>query len=606
MKKNLKKIFALTCVFTMLSSTVAFGAAGSSTGDSGIENDDSTAPAYLQCVLPTISDGTYDFTIDVERLLPKYDQNDADGTTWDGTSNVFFKTVGTAASVVHATSGKGLYIKEIKMAGNDANASLTAFYTVFDIGGTGKTLADFDALPLKYYVWQPATETSGTPPVTTVTGAGKYTQITSTNIETFFDVTVDTSNGNVVSTIALKKNYMSGDAADVCNGAVYVDTYTEATTTDLKEKAATYLTVGDATPVTYTINTENVLYEGNTGITNATISVGDLSALTGDVTAKVTYTDAIIKYINTSEKQTIINKSTFPVAVSATVTLAGTSDKDHGLTFSTTNDFSATADKTAAMYMSIVCGTNEKALEDSEAVAYYVLGGAANATYTYQSTEKNDATGSYKYVQYESAEATYIKVDFQVKAIANEKYDETTQVGFDWDKYVDDLTATESTIAKPTVSVVYDFETLGEGETTEKKTTVDAADTYTYTTVYEDENGFAYTVVDPTSYNAQQATPVTTGWATGEEAVTRTMTLANGKVSYTFAADDRPTGTVTSVKVNGTDRIYQYTTGNITYTNGVLTFNSTAISKSGLDATGTHTIVITVGGTDYALTYVKN
>ncbi len=603
MKKNLKKIFALTCVFTMLTSTVAFGDVGSSTGDSGIENDDSTAPAYLQCVLPTITDGTYDFTIDVGRLLPTYDKDDTDGTTWDGSSNVFFSTVGTPAMVTHKTSGKSFYIKSTKMLGTDANTSLTTFYGLFTT--TSMTAAEFANLPLKYYVWQPATETAGDPPATTVTGAGKYTLLTADNLATFFEYDVDGS--SKITSIALKANYMSGDPATVCNGIVYVDTYAEAATNDLKAKVATYLTIGGTTDSpTYTVNKAGVLYDGDASKTDA--DAADLSslALGTDITASVIYADAIINYINTSEKQTIINKSTFPVAVSATVTLAGTSDKDHGLTFSTTNDFSATADKTAAMYMSIVCGTNEKALEDSEAVAYYVLGGAANATYTYQSTEKNDATGSYKYVQYESAEATYSQVDFQVKAIANEKYDETTQVGFDWDKYVDDLTATEATIAKPTVSVVYDFETLGEGETTEKKTTVDAADTYTYTTVYEDENGFAYTVVDPTSYNAQQATPVTTGWATGEEAVTRTMTLASGKVSYTFAADDRPTGTVTSVKVNGTDRIYQYTTGNITYTNGVLTFNSTAISKSGLDATGTHTIVITVGGTDYALTYVKN
>lgn len=608
MKKNLKKVLALTCTFTMLASTAVFADTSvTGTGSSGIENDDSTAPASLKCVIPAVNAGTYDFTIDVDKLLPEYDKDDADGTVWDGSSNVFFATTGTAASAAHATASTSFYVKSIKVLGDsNAAASLTAFYALF--ANDDKTLANFADFALKYYVWQPAVDDAGKP-----TGEGMYTKLDASNLATFFDLTFATTgdSSTAITEIALKANYMAGAPANVCNGTVYVDTYAEAKDSALKEKVATYLTVDDSvSPTTYTVNTTDVLYEGASDITDATLATGDLTPLSGDIAGKVVYTKAVTKYINTSAAHTITNKSTFPVAVSAKVEVKGNSSLEHGLTFSSTDDFTAVGtdetNKTAAMYMAIVSGTNAAAVSDSNAEAYYVLSGAKDATNKFQSTDTNTTTGSHKYVQYEAPDGTFAKADFQIKAIANAKYDEETKTGFDWDKYVEDITAAQATIGKPELSVVYDFVVVSEGVTTETKTGTDPSFEYTYETVYTDDNNIAYTVTDPTTYNAEEATPVTSGWAEGEEAITRTMTLRSGSVSYTFTGTDKPTGTLTAVTTNGQSRSYQVSAGNISYnaTTGVLTFNSTATNVSFATA-GDYTIVATIGGKNYKLVFTK-
>lgn len=609
MKKNFKKVLALTCTFTMLASTAVFADTSvTGTGSSGIENDDSTAPVSLKCVIPAVNAGTYDFTIDVDKLLPEYDKDDTDGTVWDGSSNVFFATTGTAASAAHATASTSFYVKSIKVLGDsDADASLRAFYALFD--GDDKTLTDFADLALKYYVWQPAVDGESKP-----TGGGMYTKLDDSNLATFFDLTFATpgDNSTAITEIALKANYMAGTPANVCNGTVYVDTYAEASDSALKEKVATYLTVGgsDSSP-TYTVNTADVLYDGASGKTDATLAARDLTALSGDITTKVVYTKAVTKYINTSAAHTITNKSTFPVAVSAKVEVKGNSSLEHGLTFSSTNDFTAVgadeSNKTAAMYMAIVSGTNSAAVSDSNAEAYYVLSGAKYATNKFQSTETNTTTGSHKYVQYEAPDGTFAKADFQIKAIANAKYDEETKTGFDWDKYVEDITAAQATIGKPELSVVYDFVVVSEGVTTETKTGTDPSFEYTYETVYTDDNNIAYTVTDPTTYNAEETTPVTSGWAEGEEAVARTMTLTSGSLTYTFPSNGRPTGSLTAITVNGAPRNGQVTNGNITYTasTGVLKINSSAISTCGLNVAGDYTLVVTINGKTYKLTYTK-
>lgn len=78
---------------------------------------------------------------------------------------------------------------------------------------------------------------------------------------------------------------------------------------------------------------------------------------------------------------------------------------------------------------------------------------------------------------------------------------------------------------------------------------------------------------------------------------------ANGDITYTFGV--KPTGDVTGLTINGTDRLAVYTGGNATYdsTTGVFTVKAVAAGKSGLTDGGT--VVVTIGGTDYELTYTK-
>lgn len=81
------------------------------------------------------------------------------------------------------------------------------------------------------------------------------------------------------------------------------------------------------------------------------------------------------------------------------------------------------------------------------------------------------------------------------------------------------------------------------------------------------------------------------------------MAADGGAISYTFSS--KPTGDITALAINGTDRLAAYSGGNITYNSetGVLTVNATAASKTGLANGGT--LAVTIGGTEYTLTYTK-
>ncbi len=92
--KHFKSIMALACVATMMASTVTAFAETSDpnattpvTGGSIVENDNSTLPDYSNIVLPTYdsADNTYDFTIDPQHLLNKYDS-----TNYGKDATVFF------------------------------------------------------------------------------------------------------------------------------------------------------------------------------------------------------------------------------------------------------------------------------------------------------------------------------------------------------------------------------------------------------------------------------------------------------------------------------------------------------------------------------------
>lgn len=77
----------------------------------------------------------------------------------------------------------------------------------------------------------------------------------------------------------------------------------------------------------------------------------------------------------------------------------------------------------------------------------------------------------------------------------------------------------------------------------------------------------------------------------------------SGNITYTFA--EKPEGSVTAVKVNGTDRKAAFDKGNMTYDSatGVFTVKSSVVSAMGLTNGGS--VAITFGETSYTLTYTK-
>jgi hypothetical protein len=80
------------------------------------------------------------------------------------------------------------------------------------------------------------------------------------------------------------------------------------------------------------------------------------------------------------------------------------------------------------------------------------------------------------------------------------------------------------------------------------------------------------------------------------------MTASAGGYSYTFG--NAPTGELTALTVDGNDATRAIDAGNATYSNGVVSFNSTMTTNLGL-ATGNHRVDATIGVTVYKL-YIAN
>ena len=88
-----------------------------------------------------------------------------------------------------------------------------------------------------------------------------------------------------------------------------------------------------------------------------------------------------------------------------------------------------------------------------------------------------------------------------------------------------------------------------------------------------------------------------------EEAADTYVMVKNddGTVSYTFV--NAPEGTISALTVDTASKLGAVTAGNVTYADGVLTFNATAASGTGLATAGVHTVVVTIADVEYTLTY---
>lgn len=102
-----------------------------------------------------------------------------------------------------------------------------------------------------------------------------------------------------------------------------------------------------------------------------------------------------------------------------------------------------------------------------------------------------------------------------------------------------------------------------------------------------------------TKADGDEATSTGAGSGSGD---TYVMQKSGSDVTYTFV--NKPTGSLTAIVIDGTARAGALGANHITYSEGVLKFNATAVN-SFLSTTGNHTIIATIGGTAYTLTYTK-
>lgn len=507
--KKFKKLIALTCVAAMLVPSVAFaaepettpGAGTTSTGDSVIEDNNATDIKYTAVVLPTIDAGTYNFTIDREGLLDKFDSTNE----YNPGDSVFFKAEKTAASVAVVESGDtstNTLVEIGKAVDIDGAAEVIATEIsgseLYDaLNGNTLTAAKSD-VEGKYFVWSPAKDGEGK-----YNNKGTWVEIVfvtytpdggeelTANYDDYLKLTFATPGDNTtaVSGIELQADPLSGET--LWDGNIYTIGYNAIT--DGAKAVEKYNIVATGTTIT---SMADGLYVKNTSQDGNTITYTAITAANASTT--LTYTEATEWYNSKSDKAAVTNKSTNPIAVSVDVTVTAP-----GLTFNQTGTY--TSDTAASVYFTLNADTN-KAVVDTKgkATAYYVLDGAAVTPILFQGTDTNAATNSKNYYNYAAPELVgtpdqYDSQDFFIEATAN-----TTEGSKEaWDAYIADVKDAEKTeIVRPTITVVYNWVPLNDEITTTEDTdnpgTTEPEDDATIKT-YKDAEGKEYVTCEAAS-----------------------------------------------------------------------------------------------------------
>lgn len=421
--KKFSKLISLLCVGAMLfSSMTVFADEATVTGDGALENATTTNVSFDTFVVPTMPAGTYDFTLDPQKLLNEYDP-----AHYPTAGTFYFKSVTTPATIANkdneaqTTDGK-LYVKEL--AGQSADLSaLQAAITV-----ANSAITDVAA---GFSLWVPDADALAT-------GGGEFLAIDETNIANYFDIVLEAT---AVTSIDWK-DVLKADAS-VCDGKLYADVYTEITpaTFDVTGHVKT-----DVSPVEF----KDIYIK----LTDGTYELA--------TTSTVEYTEPESTYNAKSDVLTIESKSTKAKTVTATVTV----ENGDGLTF--TNDDTFAADTAASVCLAVVPGTGD---------TVYVGGDAQTATLTFDIEpatftpityrgEVDDKTGGHLYHQYAPYDITSSSVSFYLEGASNG----TEGAKEAWDAYAEYL-RTEEGATKPGVKVIYKIEDKAEA-------VVDAAPTF--------------------------------------------------------------------------------------------------------------------------------
>jgi hypothetical protein len=427
MRKLNKSIAVLTTATMVLSPMSVFAATATTSaakGNSVIENDSSSDVAYSRIVLPTATDGLYNFTIDPNGLLEQYNGYAA-GTLYFANAATY-----TVANPEDSSSDSKLYIKT-KTKDDDGIDSLKDALTATDDAVT--------AVDDGFYLWIPDTSDGAE------AYAGKYEAITLSNLATYFDVT---ASGSSVSSLALKTLHAAGEV--VCDGNIYTDSYREFDPD--KDDLADY---GDLSKDFSTFTYSSGLYWADKD------SSSTFTAITADDAATyIEYTAVPSTYSNTSDALTITNKSTYDTTVTATVTVENTGD----LVYAEDTDFGNDED----LYIAItddaiakpVVATTSGSVTECSATYTTSLDQPTMTPITYQTDETDSVTGGHTYKQYEPAGVEYESVSLKLTGASNPN-------GAKFADYLENLTAA----TRPAVSVVLSFENDYEGETSSASVT---------------------------------------------------------------------------------------------------------------------------------------
>lgn len=424
---KMKRLSALVCAGALVMSTVPAYAAMTSNGNGGVENLGEQGISFDKIVLPTMTEGSYDFILDPQGLLNEYG-----GSAYGADKTAYFYGQRTAAKLELVATGTLYCEKEAADTGALAGAIKTG--TTLDADGKVATF------PTGYFVWVPD-ETK------IAEGDGKYLALDKDNVEKYLKFTPNATTNTAVDAVAMVGG---GEADNVCDGKVYSMSKVDVTTvTDFN--IADYVVIEDGELKSLKTDGKK-LYKGAAGATEIT-DVADLK-----------YTDATFSYDDSSSEAKIINKSSSAKKVSVKVSVTNGS----GLEFSNSSTFTDTTK--AGVYFAIT-GSDGAGTAVTKAVEKKTVDGVdtyvAKADFTVaaptidNTTTKtymngdDDKTNGHKYATYllPGIEASYKSATFKLTAAANG--DDAGKAA--WDAYAQSL-RTSSTNMRPGVTVVYDIQ----------------------------------------------------------------------------------------------------------------------------------------------------
>ncbi len=579
MRKNFVKAIAVACALSMLATPITTLANSvGSTGSGVVENDNSILPNLSRVTLPTINDATYDFTIDVEGLLPGFSDK------YDDAANVYFNAIETDATLAAADGTSKLYIA--------SKAEVTTVATDIEANLATKTDAEANTFLADYYVWQPDYKTNDDGSITR-TGNGKFATLTIN----FFDVTYDTSDTTKIATATLKEFGNSGNIDTIFNKKVYKMNYAEVTTANMAE-ALTFLTKDASGAMTFSeVDNKSLMVSADA---TTTTPVAATLYTDANTSGNVKYTEPVYEYTNTSNIATIVNKSTFDIAMTTTVTVsdnhginfvAGTTD----LTTSTTNDMNL------AIKLADDSHSTDVAADTSKASASYVLTGTgtdSTTLYKGEDTDIDEATGSQNYYRYINPNLAGSSVQFAITAAAAAT---TEGAKTAWETYVTGLG--DGTYTKPSINVVYSWEEVAQDATTD--------------TLYKSTAGSEYTIADATAsqedYWVTSATIVTApGFAsyspltfTKGTALTVNLNRMGTLQAVGFTSETNQSGEYTGKATKVFTKDTDYTVSSDGYS---ITFpaDSGILATSSANGGTTCSLLVNISGTLYAIPLTIN
>lgn len=412
--------------------------------------EENELPRIKNVVLPTITNDTYDFTIDVDGLLGQMHSDYTEG------DSVYFLTVRSQAQLkISARQSNTNY--ELVVQSKTSNAGRERL----EQNLIGKTMEELPIVFSSYYIWQPD--------VASTTGDGKWTRLSIDNYMYIMELKLD--EGGYITEVSYLEMPYTDTVEKIWDGNIYTITYEEISSIDA---AAQFYDVADASELlSYTNASLYVKAEDEFGVIwyhPATLQQNEPGS--------VYYRHATYTYADTSKPATIINKSTFDVCVTAQIQV---SDSD-GLVFCDSPDFYAEPSDTANIYMALTADQHEIPISNNIASASYILKGSGENSIRYLIMDglvEDRAVGTlYHYL---SPIDSYASVEFQIEAAIDTRKSANPA----WKSYVKALS--EGIYNRPTINVIYTMEEVTRD-----------VDNSTY---YISENGNTYIITDGTYGN---------------------------------------------------------------------------------------------------------